>query len=277
MQHQPLEAPSGKNMNTENFPVGSFLIAAPLRPHIHAYYRFARDADDISDNALLSADEKVKRLSRFEEVLKGAGEDVPAAVALRESLAQTKINPRHATDLLVAFKQDAVKLRYADYEELLNYCKFSANPVGRYVLALHGTGDEAWPANDALCTALQIINHIQDCADDYRELDRVYLLQEDMEEHGATTAMLAAAQSSPQLRLVIQKLLARTKLLLPAARELPRKVRDMRLKLETSIIVVLAEDLVKLLERRDPLCDTVKLSKVALLWALLKGIIRAFL
>jgi squalene synthase HpnC len=271
-----LETPSGKSPDTENFPVGSFLIHADLRPHVHAYYRFARDADDISDNALLEPSEKIRRLDRFAEVLAGRGDDVAAAVALRDSLAQTGISARHGLDLLHAFKQDAVKLRYRNWDELMEYCRYSANPVGRYVLALHSVGETAWPSNDALCSALQVINHIQDCADDYREMDRIYLLQEDFEACAASTAMLAAAKASAPLRKVIDLLLERTRPLLAEAKALPKNVPDIRLKLETSIIVVLAEDLVRLLAKRDPLSENVKLSRSAILWAVCKGVVRAF-
>lgn len=275
---ESLETASGKNKNTENFPVGSFLIRADLRPAIHAYYLFARAADDIGDNPLLEPSEKLFRLTRFEQVLDGdTAADVPSAVALSKSLAQTKIDTVHARDLLRAFKQDAVKRRYRSWQELMEYCRYSASPVGRYVLALHGVGQEAWSANDALCNALQVINHLQDCADDYRELDRVYLPEEDMLACGMSVSDLSRAATTPALRKVIDMQLERLRPMLVVARDLPRKVPDIRLKCETSIICALAEDLVKLLAKRDPLADNVKLGKPALVWSVLKGILRAFL
>lgn len=265
-----------KNKNTENFPVGSFLIAAHLRGHIHAYYNWARAADDIGDDPLMDADEKIKRLTRFEECLNGNGTDVAVALTLRISMQQTNIPFVHALDLIRAFKQDAVKRRYANWEELLDYCRYSASPVGRYVLALHGIGEKAWPSNDALCTALQIINHIQDCADDYREVDRVYLPLDDMEKAGANPGQLSMAKSPDALRKVLDMQLERLKPMMVVARDLPRNVPNIRLKLETSIIHSLAESLIKLLEKRDPLCDNVKLSKPAILMAVFNGILRAF-
>lgn len=272
-----IETPSGKNQNTENFPVGSFLIRPDLRPHVHAYYAFARGSDDIADNPLMDPDEKIRRLTRFEEILLGGvGYDVPSASLLRESLAVTKVSPQHACDLIRAFKQDAVKRRYTSWDELLDYCRYSASPVGRYVLALHGVGEEAWPANDALCTALQIINHIQDCADDYREMDRVYIPQDMLALHGASTGDLARAALAPALRQTLDDMLALTEPLVVAARALPRHVPDIRLKMETSIIVVLAEVLVKMLKKRDPLSQNVKLSKPTLLGCCLTGVVRAF-
>ena len=265
-----------KNKNTENFPVGSFLIRADLRPHIHAYYNFARAADDIGDDPLMDGAEKLKRLTRFEECLQGNGDDVVVAVALRASLNETKVSAQHALDLIRAFKQDAVKRRYQNWQELLDYCRYSASPVGRYVLALHGVSEKAWPANDALCSALQIINHIQDCADDYREVDRVYLSLDDMEKAEANPAHLSHSASSPALRKVIDMQLERLVPMMITARDLPRLVPDIRLKFETSIIHALAQALIKVLAKRDPLCDTVKLSKPAMLMAILNGMMRAF-
>ena len=85
------------------------------------------------------------------------------------------LDPQHARDLLTAFRMDVIKRRYRDWDDLMNYCRYSAMPVGRFVLDVHGEPRSTWPANDALCAALQIINHLQDCGKDYRDLDRVYL------------------------------------------------------------------------------------------------------
>ena len=134
-----VEVWSGKSRTDENFPVGSRLIARKHRDPIHRFYTFARNADDIADSASLSPAEKLARLDVMEGVLLGrlaAGS--PSAAALRVSLAQTGVTPKHATDLLIAFRQDSVKSRYATIDELYNYCHYSAVPVGRYVLDLHG-------------------------------------------------------------------------------------------------------------------------------------------
>lgn len=271
---ESLEIASGKNRESENFPVGSWLIRPALRPHIHAYYGFARAADDIADHPLLPADEKIRRLQRFADVLQaGAGEDVPSACAMHKSLAATGISPQHCHDLLHAFRQDAVKTRYATQAELLDYCRYSAAPVGRYVLALHGVGAAAWPASDALCTVLQIINHLQDCSADYASLNRVYLPLDALAQCDASAADLAQARSSPALRQVITLQLQAMQPLLRQARQLPRQITDLRLKLEVQIIVALAADLLKLLAKRDPLSQNVKLSKAGIVFSCLKGLV----
>lgn len=270
-----IETPSGKNAGTENFPVGSWLIRPDLRVHVHAFYRFARAADDISDNPLLDPDQKLTALLRFKAVLDGTDDAaVPAAMEMRASLTQSGVSAKHCHDLLTAFCRDATQLRYRDWNDLLDYCRYSAAPVGRYVLALHGIGETAWPTNDALCAALQIINHIQDCADDYRELDRVYIPDDMLAAHGAHIAMLAAARSPAPLRAVLDAMLDRMEPMMREARALPRHVPDLRLKLETAVIASLADSLIDLLHRRDPLADNVKLSKARTIWAALRGCCR---
>jgi squalene synthase HpnC len=267
---------SGKNRKTENFPVGSFLIRPDLRPHIHAFYEFARAADDISDHPSLKAQEKVLRLEKFAiTLLDDHNNDIPAAVELRKSLRQLEISPQHSLDLLTAFKRDAIQLRYRDWYDLIDYCNFSAAPVGRHVLALHGIGKSAWRTSDALCNALQIINHIQDCSDDYRQLNRVYLPQDMLAVYGAHIEDLSDIESSEGLRATYDAMLERLAPLLQDARELPHHIPDIRLRAETSIICSLAESLVNLLRKRDPLRDNVKLGKSSIFCATIVGMVRA--
>src|SRR6516162_9989827 len=217
-----IETPSGKWRDAENFPVGSFLIRRDLRPHVNAFYRFARNADDIADNPNLTADEKIARLERMATILDGApGGDAPAASAMRDSLIKTGVTAQHCHDVLHAFRLDAVKLRYKDWDDLMAYCRYSASPVGRQLLDLHGEGREIWPASDALCSALQILNHLQDCADDYRLLDRVYLPTADLAAEGIGVEALAARASCGRLRRVLDHMLDRTDTLVATARGLP--------------------------------------------------------
>lgn len=272
-QNVSLETPSGKHAGTENFPVGSLLIRAALRQHVHAFYRFARAADDVADNPLLEPDAKIAGLDRFAAALQGADDPaVPAATAMRQSLQTSSVTPQHCLDLLTAFKRDATQLRYRDWDDLLDYCRYSAAPVGRYLLDLHNAPPSAWPANDALCAALQIINHLQDCADDYRALDRVYLPHDMLNAAGAGLAMLGEAQSTPELRTALDAVLDKLEPLLALARTFPPQIPAWRLRFEAAIIVALAEDLVALLRRRDPLSENVKLGKLAKLRALLRGL-----
>jgi hydroxysqualene synthase len=257
-----VETPSGKGRGDENFPVGSWLIRRDLRVHVHAFYRFARNADDIADSPVLSADEKIGRLDRMAAILDGdPGTDSPAAAAMRASLATTGVTATHCHDVLHAFRQDAVKLRYRDWDDLMEYCRYSAAPVGRQLLDLHGEGRHTWPASDALCAALQVLNHLQDCADDYRNLDRVYVPLGDLAAEGCTVEALAAPALSPALRRVLDRLLDNTEALIATASGLPPGVASRGLRWESSVIVALAGRLARRLRRFDPLAGRVKLSK----------------
>jgi farnesyl-diphosphate farnesyltransferase len=270
-----LETPSGKGRGDENFPVGSFLIRKDLRPHVHAFYRFARNADDIADNPHLPADDKVRRLDRMGEILDGTpGDDSPAASAMRRSLAETGTTAQHCHDVLRAFRLDATKLRYKDWGELMDYCRYSASPVGRQLLDLHGESRDTWPASDALCSALQVLNHLQDCADDYRNLDRVYLPLDLMDAAGLTVEDLTLPSAKPGLRQVIDQLLDSTDRLIIAAGRLPGGVAARGLRWESATIVGLARRLSRRLRRGDPLAARVALGKADFAAALVIGIFR---
>jgi hydroxysqualene synthase len=270
-----VETPSGKGRGDENFPVGSFLIRRDLRTHVHAFYRFARSADDIADNPDLAAADKVRRLDRMEAVLDGApGDDSPAAVAMRASLLETGTTFQHCRDVLRAFRLDATKLRYEDWPDLMAYCRYSASPVGRQLLDLHGEDRATWPPSDALCSALQVLNHLQDCAADHRNLDRVYLPRADLAACGARIDELRAPQASKGMRCVIDRLLDQTEALIVTARGLPPLVESPGLRRECAVIVNLAERLARRLRRGDPLARRVKLTKSDFAAALFVGLWR---
>jgi hydroxysqualene synthase len=255
-----IEAWSGKDRGDENFPVGSLLIRRDLRRHVHAFYAFARNGDDIADSATLVPDEKVARLDVMEHVLLGRAESgSPSALRLRASLAETGVTSRHSTDLLVAFRQDATKRRYASWDELADYCRYSAMPVGRHVLDLHGEDHATWDPSDALCTALQVLNHLQDCATDLASLDRCYLPTELLAEQGARVEDLRGPAATPGLRRVFDALLERVDALNKAATALPRRTRSRRLRLETAVIVGLSHRLARRLRGADPVGGRVRL------------------
>jgi squalene synthase HpnC len=257
-----VEAWSGKDRGDENFPVGSALIAKRYREPIHRYYAFARNADDIADSPLLPPADKIARLDIMEDVLLGRRDTgSPSALALRESLARTGVPAGHATDLLIAFRQDAAKRRYATIDELYEYCHYSANPVGRYVLSVHGESHECFAPSDALCTSLQILNHLQDCAKDLATLDRCYLPQALLDHFGVSLAALSQPAESPGLRRVFMTLLDRIHRMNVAAEALPGLVRNRRLRGEITVILGLARRLTRRLERADPIAGRVRLRR----------------
>ena len=246
-----------KTHRDENFPVASLLIAPRHRATILAFYRFVRAADDIADSAVLSAPEKITRLDRLEAGLLGQEDAGAEAATLRSALAARNLAPRHAQDLLTAFRTDATKLRYRDWDDLIGYCTYSAMPVGRFVLDVHEEDRRTWPASDALCAALQIINHLQDCGKDYRSLDRIYIPLDAMERHRVKLEDLGGERASPALRNCVRDLAARTRELLQDAAPFSMLIDDLRLSLEVAVIHKLAVNLVGRLMQRDPLSERV--------------------
>ncbi|MFL5069106.1 MAG: squalene synthase HpnC [Xanthobacteraceae bacterium] len=270
---QAAELRSGKGHHDENFPVASRLIHPRHRAPILAFYEFVRVADDIADHPSLAAQEKVALLDRLEDGLLGRAAPEPVAARLRAALSERSLSPRHAQDLLAAFRMDATKLRYRDWDDLIHYCSYSAMPVGRFVLDVHGESRATWRANDALCAALQIINHLQDCGPDYRHLDRVYIPQDAFDRHGATVEALGESPASPQLRSCLMDVAGRTAVLLDEAEPFSAQVNDLRLGLEIAVIYRIARLLTQTLTRRDPLSDRVHMRPAGYAGAALLGIV----
>ncbi len=269
------QARSGKGHRDENFPVASRLIHPRHRAPILAFYEFVRTADDIADHSSLEPQEKLALLDRLEATLLGRSGDDPVAAVLRSELAARQLSPRHAQDLLSAFRMDVTKLRYCDWDDLIGYCTYSAMPVGRFVLDVHGETRATWPANDALCAALQIINHLQDCGSDYRNLDRVYIPLDALAESDAPVEALGADRASPALLRSIRQLARRTGDLLRQSRSFSARIEDTRLALEVAVIQSLAQRLVGILGRRDPLSERVHLGTSEVAGFALIGLMRA--
>lgn len=252
---------SGKGHRDENFPVASFLIARNARAPILTFYRFARFADDIADHPTASPPEKLRLLDEMRQSLLGKSSASPEAVALREIVSERGLSDQHGLDLLEAFSRDVTKLRYRDWDDLMDYCRYSAMPVGRFVLDVHGESRGIWPANDALCAALQIINHLQDCAKDYRNLNRVYIPEDALAGKSLDVTALAGSSASPALQRVIGDLALRNGVLLDQSKPFAGLIRNGRLALEVDLIQTLAQDLNALLKSRDPLSQNVHHSK----------------
>ena len=203
----------------ENFPVASLLLPARLRRPIEAIYRFARAADDIADEGTLSASERRRQLGAYYAALDSiaAGErPAPEFAELAAIAGEWQLPPQLLRDLLDAFAQDIDKARYADFAEVLDYCRRSANPVGRLLLHLAGCSGEAeLRRSDAICTGLQLANFWQDIAIDWQK-DRVYLPQTDLARFGIDEAQIAEARWSPAWAALLDFEIDRTEKLLRA-------------------------------------------------------------
>jgi squalene synthase HpnC len=261
-----------KTHRGENFPVASALIHPRHRETILAFYRFARASDDIADHSSLPEEEKLARLQHMEDTLLGRSDIAAEAIPLRQALDKRGLAPRHPQDLLTAFRMDVTKRRYRDWDDLIHYCTYSAMPVGRFVLDVHGESRATWPASDALCAALQIINHLQDCRADYRQIDRVYIPLDALGRHGLTVEALAADKAGPELRQCLNGLAERTSALLRDSEPFSAQIRDLRLSLEVSVIQRLALKLVAMLIAHDPLSERVHLNAAEIAATTVAGI-----
>ena len=234
---------------------------------------FVRIADDIADHPSLGEREKLAFLDRLEAGLLGQSDEQREAVALRTVLRERNLSPRHAQDLLTAFRMDVTKLRYRDWDDLMGYCSYSAMPVGRYVLDVHGEDRSTWLANDALCAALQVINHLQDCKKDYHALNRVYVPEDALAAAGAKVEDLGRDAATPALRRCLTALAGRTGQLLDDSAVFSSRIKDFRLAMEVAVIQSLARRLVALLLRRDPLSERVHIGASAVAGVGILGIV----
>lgn len=272
----------GRTIATENFPVASRLLSTKLRPVIVAYYRMARLADDIADHPAMTAAEKIRRLDAVDAVLAGraaANADDPAQTAaqdVREAFAARSLTMGHARHLLQAFRADAMNRSCRTWSDLLAYCRYSAAPVGRFVLELHGENQAAWSAAEALCAALQILNHVQDCQVDWRDLQRLYIPREWLDEARIDPDALLAPHAAPPLRRVLDRMLDGVDRLHQAAAPLPRLVANRGLRMQAIAVLALSRRLAHRLRRRDPLAGRVGVSAFEKTLALAYGAIRGW-
>ena len=256
-----IEIKETKNYKQENFPVGSRLLSRKIRPQILVFYKFARAADDIADSPNLAPHEKIKRLNLFEKAITTSKVKFSKAEDLKKICIKNKIKINYGVNLLKAFKQDAVKKRYKNWSELINYCKYSAVPVGRFVIDLHNEKKISYKFSDPLCTALQILNHVQDCKEDYNKINRVYLPSSFLEKYNVKLSQLKKNYTEKNLRLAINEVLFHTEKLIKQAEKFKKIVTDTRLSKETIFILEIAKNLLKLLKKKDPLKNKVVLNK----------------
>ena len=267
---------SGKSYPDENFPVASFLMTKKIRSIVRVFYFFARMADDIADHQKLSSNQKKNILLFFDNAIskskKTNNKVLDKMIARFKELPSGK---KYSRNLLKAFMMDASNKKYKNWNDLLYYCKFSANPVGRFVIDAVNERkniEKIYEASDSLCTALQIINHIQDCKKDFKELNRVYIPESFFKKYSLDKKILRKSKSIENFeRLKIEIVdnvlvsLRKTKLGL-------REIQSWRLRKETLIILNIAKRLCNLLKINDPLEKQIKLSRIDFIFCFFKGI-----
>lgn len=193
----------------ENFPVASRLLPRHTRDAVAVIYTFARQADDFADEGEMETATRLERLDQYDshldELANGIPQHDPVFIALADVVQRHHLPLTLFHDLLSAFRQDVTKKRYRDFDEVLDYCRRSANPVGRLLLYLHNeASQENLRLSDNICTALQLINFHQDLEQDYRENNRIYLPQDEMDRYGVTESDIAAQHAG----MPLQRLLA---------------------------------------------------------------------
>jgi squalene synthase HpnD/squalene synthase HpnC len=265
----PIVATPTKDAAGENFPVGSWLLPKPLRRHVAAYYHFARTADDIADSPTLSREEKVAGLAAMDVALDRGGDDRVDPICA--SIAETGVGLAECRDLLVAFNRDARNQSCDSWEDLIDYCRHSAHPVGRYLLLIHGESPDTLVPGDALCAAFQILNHLQDCGDDWRNLQRIYIPRRWIDAAGGEGAFFDHAAAGLR-RPILDRCLDGTDRLIELASLLPGRLKSRGLKAEVTVMLSLLKALAERLRGGDPLQARVKLTRGDFAWALLSGL-----
>ena len=237
----------------ENFPVVSLLIPKELRKHIAIIYLFARTADDIADEGNLSENERLQQLNDFENSLhnllignfKSHFEE-----ALHHTIIQKNLTPQMFYDLLKAFKQDVIKKRYENYDELLFYCKHSANPIGRLILELFNIrSEEAFNYSDKICTALQLTNFYQDIEIDYQK-GRIYFPQDELQRFEVTENMFAMKENNVNLKKLLRHNIERTQKMFDEGKNL-LKFLNGRLKFEIKWTILGGGKILQKIKEKD--------------------------
>ncbi len=268
-----------KQQKDENFPVAGLLIKSSLRPLVNAYYRAARYCDDIADAPDLSARQKLAKLSEAEDIFLGYQKDVPDELlflsGLRRNFCDELLDTSLFTDLLTAFRQDSRGHTYETWEQLLEYCRYSAAPVGRFMLAVHDENLSTYMPSGVLCTVLQIANHIQDIKYDLLVQNRIYLPAELLQKYQVSTDDLRQDKSSPELKKLIAEIISRLQKMLKDAALLPAITRSLRLRMQICVILSLTNIMLKKLNKKDVLQKNVKLSKIDWMRAVIGGVFRA--
>ncbi|MBQ0824095.1 squalene/phytoene synthase family protein [Microvirga terrae] len=260
-----------KRPRDENFPVASLVLSREHRDAVLAFYGFARTADDIADAPELGAAEKLTRLDALEQALVAGDTDIPEAARLHAVETRHEAGLSQARDLLRAFRQDVVKARYHDWAELIDYCRLSANPVGRFLLAVHGERGSAHGPADALCTALQILNHLQDCRKDREHLGRIYIPIRWMLGAGSEKAFFEPSHTGMR-RDVFDAMLDRVDALIDQAQSLPEHLQSRRLRAQSIATIALARRLSGRLRQADPVLERIQVSKADIGMAFLQGV-----
>ena len=267
---------SGKSYSDENFPVASFLMTKKIRRIVRIFYLFARMADDLADHKTLPKHQKIKILKSFDDaILKNRQTHNKVLQDMILKFKDLPSGKKYSRNLLKAFLMDASNKKYIEWSDLLYYCKYSANPVGRFVIDAvkeKSNIEKIYEASDNLCTALQIINHMQDCKKDFEELNRVYIPESLFKKYSINKSVLKKNRSVGNFEKLKVEIIENVLTSLKTTKIGLSFIQSWRLRKETLIILNIAKRLCNLLKKRDPLKENIKLSRIELIFCFFKGI-----
>lgn len=265
-----------KNKHQENFPVGMMMFNRNIRKIVSDYYRFARYADDIADNPHLKPQNKVDKLYELEEIFTGQksykGQKLKFVQTLKDEFAKHNLSADLATDLLIAFRKDSLGFDYQTWGQLVDYCKYSAAPVGKFMLAVHQENPSTYLPATSLCVALQIVNHVQDLKYDVSLLKRLYLPAEIMKKYHLRTEDLVQDKSSISVQKAVKHIMEKTLGLVKEGSILPELIKSLSLRIEVCIILSLTNIMIKKILKGDILAREIKLSGFDWLRGIVSGI-----
>ncbi len=262
-----------KNESDENFSVG-LLVSKKLKPLVAAYYRAARAADDIADNPELTKEQKLNALEAVEAAFDGRNnaDAFSEARTLGELFRTENLDRRLYADLLTAFRRDALNQQPEIWEQLTDYCNYSAVPVGRFMLAIHNENPSTYLPAASLCTALQLVNHLQDLKYDAITLRRFYLPKDMMAKYDVFPSDLYLSTVTSGLKALVLEICGRIRGQMKDAAPLPRLVKSFRLRWEIGVIVSLTNSMLKKIEKYDVISRRIELSRLDWLKALGAGL-----
>lgn len=265
-----------KTAKDEQFPVKQ-LVPASLRPLVDTYYQAAREADDIADNSCLQQDEKLRRLAAVREAFlqPSAADDRPEIRRLGKLFVAENLDASLFLDLLTAFERDAAGRPVRIWEELMDYCRYSAAPVGRFILAVHDEAPSAILPAEQLCIVLQMINHLGDIKQDLSQLGRCYIPQDMMQKYGVRPSDFGLNYTSSAVRELLDEMLSRTRAMLKEAALLPALIRNFRLRFNICVILSLTNSMLQKYKRADFLQNPPRPNMTDRLKAFCLGMIKA--
>ena len=261
----------------ENFPVASRLLPKHLRQPIAVIYAFARRADDFADEGALSNEERLAALNDFSDKLnlieQNKAVNDTTFIALADVIKQHQLPISLFHDLLTAFKMDVTKTRYANFGEVMEYCRYSANPVGRLLLHLNKeTSPKSLGYSDAICSALQLTNFLQDISQDIEESDRIYLPQDEMQQFGVTEDDIRNKLTNPATRRLIEFQIRRTVKLMQAGAPLGKVLKG-RMGLELRMTIMGGSRILyRLNQQHDNVFSRPRLNKWDIVWVIWKAL-----